>query len=111
MSYLCLPLNYPDKSIKIIGNIRSALIQAFFKLQAAFPKDKMIESVSQLLKDSLLFKRYYLYRGEVTKAAKKYLAACKPGTRKKDEELDQIRKNEFKPAEKQFFSFLESSRD
>jgi serine/threonine protein phosphatase PrpC len=111
MGYLCLPLNFPDKSIKIIGNIRSALIQAFFKLQAAFPEDKMIESVSQLLKDSILFKRYYLYRGEVTKAAKKYLAACKPGTRKKDDELDQIRKNEFKPAEKQFFSFLESSPD
>ncbi len=111
MGYLCLPLNYPDKSIKIIGNIRSSLIQAFFRAEAAFPKDKMIESVSQLLKDSLLFKHYFTFRGEVTKVAKKYLAGCRPGTRKTDEELDQIRKNEFKPAEKQFFSFLESSQD
>ena len=84
MGYLCLPLNYPDKSIKIVGNIRSALVQAFFKMQAAFPEDKMVESVSQQMKDSLLFKRYYLLRGEVTKAAKKYLSACRPLTRKTD---------------------------
>lgn len=102
--YFCTPLNIPqladlfDNDIK--NTIRSALIEAFFAYNIAFPDDKFLEPKAT----EPLFRLYRTHRATVATAVKTYLKSCSPDQKLGADpktELEKLRKA-YKTAEDEF---------